>query len=269
MSGFFIIGSFFAMHDVNLESLNKLILLCFMSFSIVFSVYCFNAAAGKEDDQYNVRLKSLWNITKKKYLLISLVFYLISACLCIYLNPITLVLTSVIIGLWILYSHPIIGLKRKAIWGTIVHFFGQILHFNLAYLIFQPININSILISIYFSIAFSSGHLLHEIIDYESDKTAGLNTSTVVFGPRFIKKIIILILSFNLILISILGYLSIFELIAFISFIIASTIHLLLLIIMYFHNNINPTNVRNIYRCCYFLGGIIYLFSILYKSFLV
>lgn len=264
MSGFFIIGSFFSIENLNQENIISLILLSILSFSIVFSVYSFNAAAGKKEDQNNLRLKNLWNLNKNTFYILSFVFFVLSIAICLYLNPLCIGFTIIILLLWVLYSHPRIGLKRKAIWGTLIHFIGQILHFNLAFIVFQPISLDSILIATFFSFAFSSGHLLHEIIDYESDKEAGLKTSAVLFGKKTMTFTIIVSLMINLIIILFLGRQEIIEHIAFLSFSISTFLHLILLIILYFSEKIRPTTVRNIYRVLYFFSGLVYFAYILF-----
>ena len=46
MSGFFIIGSFFGIDEWNYNILIKLVMICFISFFTILSVYTYNAAAG-------------------------------------------------------------------------------------------------------------------------------------------------------------------------------------------------------------------------------
>ncbi|MDD2386252.1 MAG: UbiA family prenyltransferase [Bacteroidales bacterium] len=259
MSGFFIIGGFFAITEFNKEVAYKLIGLIILSITIVLSVYSFNAAAGKSQDANNLRLKNLWNLSKSTFLIFAALFFAFSIIISIYLNIISSILTVIIIFLWILYSHPVIGLKQKAIYGTLIHFIGQILHFLMAWLIFQNFNWDAVLIAIYFSIAFSSGHLLHEIIDYDADKNSGFRTSPVVFGIKRTSIVLLIILIINVFLISYLYAIETISLIAWICFFSASFLHLLLLLLNIRNVKTKALLIRNIYRCLYFASGIIYL----------
>ena len=264
MSGFFLIGSFFAVDSYNQENIVKIILLGVLSFSIVLSVYSFNSAAGKENDSNNIRLKNLWSFSKNKFLIFAFIFFIISISLSFILNNFASILSILIIFLWILYSHKTIGLKQKAIYGTLIHFFAQILHFVLAWIIFKDFTYDVVFIAIFFSIAFSSGHLLHEIIDYESDKITGFKTSAIKFGVKTIAKSIAIILFLNLIIISLLFVFNYISEVAFISFALATLIHFC--IIVFNINNIlqKALLIRYIYRIVYLLAGVIFiLFTIL------
>lgn len=264
MSGFFLIGSFFAIDCYDQENIVKIILLGVLSFSIVLSVYSFNSAAGKENDSNNIRLKNLWNFSKNKFLIFAFIFFIISISLSFILNNFASILSILIIFLWILYSHKTIGLKQKAIYGTLIHFFAQILHFILAWIIFKDFSYEVIFIAIFFSIAFSSGHLLHEIIDYESDKITGFKTSAIKFGVKTVAKSISLLLFINIIIISLLFYFSHISKIAFISFAIANLIHFGIIVLNV--NNILQKSlfIRKTYRLVYLLAGLIFiLFTII------
>lgn len=264
MSGFFLIGSFFAIDVYDKDNIIKIFLLAVLSFSIVLSVYSFNSAAGKENDSNNIRLKNLWSFSKNKFLIFAFIFFIISISLSFILNNFASILSILIIFLWILYSHKTIGLKQKAIYGTLIHFFAQILHFVLAWIIFKDFTYDVVFIAIFFSIAFSSGHLLHEIIDCESDKITGFKTSAIKFGVKTVAKSISLLLFINIIIISLLFYFSHISKIAFISFAIATIIHFGI-IALYINNILQKSLfIRKTYRLVYLLAGLIFiLFTII------
>jgi len=255
MSGFFIIGGIFAIESFDKENIVKLLLISIMSFFIVISVYAFNSAAGKEQDKNNIRLKNLWDFKKCTFLIFAIVSFTISMVISIYLKPVSATISLIIIIIWILYSHPRFGLKQKAIWGTIIHFIGQILHFNLAYIIFCNISIESVFVSMYFAFAFSSGHLLHEIIDYDADKQAGLKTSAIMFGHKKTLIAIISLLIINFLLLIFLGFFGYIDKTAFFCFLPASFFHLIYMVRFYYSKNINPIVIRNTYRILYFISG--------------
>lgn len=257
MSGFFVIGGFFAIQNINSQSVFRIFLLGILSFSVVLSVYSFNAASGKKSDKNNLRLKNLWHIDARLYYLFALGFFVVSIICGLFLHKLIAVMAIVIIALWVLYSHPVIGLKQKAVFGTLIHFFGQIIHFNMAYLAFQDLSYESLFISIFFAIAFSTGHLLHEIIDMEADKQAGLKTAPILFGLNKTLNAIVALLSINLLLLIVLfgvGFISI----AFYCFVIPAIMHLFLFIIYKYKIIEKSLLIRNTYRLGYFVGGAVF-----------
>lgn len=257
MTGFFVIGGFFAIDSFSTDIIIKLTWLGILSFSIVLSVYSFNAAAGIRDDVDNYRLQNLWGLQRKYFMLFSMLFFLLSIFLSFLLNKYIPVFSGIIILLWVLYSHPVFGLKRKAIWGTLIHFFGQILHFNMAYLAFKDVSVESVMISIFFAVAFSSGHLLHEIIDYDADKKSGLQTSAVKFGINAMGTSVIILLLINVILL--IGLFAVdFISMAFYCFMIPALIHLLLFVVFKKKVQSKALFIRSVYRVVYFTGGLIF-----------
>ncbi len=267
MSGFFLIGGIFAINSFDYENILKLLGLGVLSVTIVLSVYSFNSAAGKEKDANNIRLQNLWNFSEKKFLFFALIFFLISLSLSFVLNKFASILCAITIFLWSLYAHKTNGLKQKAIYGTLIHFFGQIIHFVMAWIIFREFSYEAILIAIFFSLAFSSGHLLHEIIDYECDKNSGFKTSAIKFGVKTIAKSIAIILFLNLIIISLLFVFNYISEVAFISFALATLIHFC--IIVFNINNIlqKALLIRYIYRIVYLLAGVIFILFTIIQAF--
>jgi lycopene elongase/hydratase (dihydrobisanhydrobacterioruberin-forming) len=257
MSGFFVIGGFFAIQEINAQSVLRIFLLGVLSFSVVLSVYSFNAASGIKSDKNNLRLKNLWHINARLYYLFAFGFFLVSIFCGLFLHKFIAIMAIIIIALWVLYSHPVIGLKQKAVYGTLIHFFGQIIHFNMAYLAFQNLSFESLFISIFFAIAFSTGHLLHEIIDMEADKQAGLKTSPILFGLNKTLNAIVILLLINLILLIALFIVGIIS-IAFYCFIIPAVMHLFLFFINKHKIEKMSLNIRNIYRIIYLLGGLVF-----------
>jgi len=252
MTGFFIIGSFFGINLISVNSIGLLIISAIISLLVVLSVYSYNAAAGKSTDKNNPRLNSLNLITKKSFQLSGITFSLLAIATSAFLSlEIALVCTFVNI-IWIGYSHPKYGLKYKPYFGTILHFFAQIIQFNMCYLIFDSIDLYSIALSLYFALAFSTGHLHHEIIDFESDKAAGFRTTTIKHGITKVKNTIIAICTFNLFIVLLLHLFTIVNLISFIIMIVPIIIHILLYLIFNKTIAIKAIQIRSFYRLIYF-----------------
>lgn len=254
MTGFFLIGSFFSINDYNVDVILKLVLIGKSSFLIILAHYCYNSAAGKSKDNKNDRLKSLKLLSAKSFYYLAYIF-LILALLFAFLIHWHFSLTCLIIFLiWKIYAHPTIGLKHRPYWGTVLHFFAQIIHFNMCYAVFNDIGINSISISIYFSIAFAAGHLHHEIIDYKPDKKSGSVTTVVKHGINSAIMIIIILYALNLVLTSILYFFDFIDMIIYIVMLIP-VIFQFILYSIYSKNIYNKAiAIRTAYRAAYFIA---------------
>ena len=111
----------------------------------------------------------------------------------------TFVLASAISLLGILYSHPNINGKAIPVFSSCLHLLGGTLHFLLGYSLFRGIDLRGMLISFFFAIVFTAGHLAQEVGDYESDIRSGILTNGVKFGQHriFLISFILFSLSFG------------------------------------------------------------------------
>jgi lycopene elongase/hydratase (dihydrobisanhydrobacterioruberin-forming) len=182
MSGFFLIGGIFAISRIDYWILRDLFFYFIFCFVIIFSIYTFNAYCGADKDVYNERLKDLKLLNKNSYLIISLIAFLISVIICLFINIKLYICLFIIYLLWASYSIPNIGFKNVPFIATFLHFLSEIIQFNMVYSLFEPVSKRSILISVYFALIFSGGHLYHEVIDYESDSKASVKTLALRLG---------------------------------------------------------------------------------------
>lgn len=257
MSGFFVIGAFWSINDLSFSSVLNLFTVWAVSFFTILAVYAYNAAAGKSIDKSNKRLSSLEHFSKKTFNTLGSLFVLIAVFFALYLDIKIAFLAITIFAMWVSYAHPKFGLKQKVLWGTVLHFVAQILHFNMCYMVFEEISLFSILLSIYFSFCFAIGHLNHEIIDYDSDKKAGIKNSATSLGIKFNYNLIIGLLMSCLLYTSFLYGKEIISLLEYLFFIIPPIIHLILQIS--YRKNIKDKSlkIRHIYRVIYFLSFVI------------
>ncbi|MEQ8189900.1 MAG: UbiA family prenyltransferase [Candidatus Eremiobacterota bacterium] len=189
MSGFPLIGTIFSFTEVSIESLLKICFFSFSTFLMFLSIYTLNSWCGYYYDIDNTRLSYMKNIRPGNLLILCIIFMFLSSALYLIISFKLFIMGIICIFLWLSYSFPKIGLKHVPLAGTILHFLAQIIHFQMGYSLFQNISIQSILISMYFSLLFSAGHLHHEIIDFEADKKACIKTGAVFFGKDKILKI--------------------------------------------------------------------------------
>jgi 4-hydroxybenzoate polyprenyltransferase len=209
-AGFFMVGVLFAEPPINIKNLT--ITIHFFVICIVngIAIYLFNAAFGFHQDKTNNRLDDLNQFERTKLLILGIITGAIGFIWLYLFSPVLVFPALIVYGLWIIYSFPR-GLKRIPLLGLLTAFAGQLVHFHLGYFVFDELSIESILIAGYFSLLFTAGHALHEVIDHDADKKAGLKTSAVFFGRSFLNKIstaLFVLAAFYLLTIHLLGAIS-------------------------------------------------------------
>ncbi len=254
MSGFFIIGSFFAIGEITLPIIIRVILIWLVSFFTILSVYAINSGFGKSEDASNHRLSSLRVIQPKVFIGFGIVFLLPAFLIGFYLDYRVTLFTTIIFLIWFAYSHSKYGLKYKAIYGTILHFVAQIIHFNMCFIVFREINSFSVLISVYFSFAFASGHLNHEIIDYLADKSARIKTSAVKYGWKKSVNAILSLTLFNIVYLVTLLFVGVIDFIEFILLFTPVLIHFSIFALRRNNALQKAISNRNWYRAMYLLS---------------
>ncbi len=181
------VGVLFAEPPVRIE--NILISLHFFVICVVngIAIYLLNAALGFHQDKTNDRLDDIKHFNKSRLLSLGVGVGVIGFVWLHLFSPRLVVPAAIVYALWIVYSFPG-GLKRIPLLGLATAFIGQLVHFHLGYFVFDELSAESVLIAGYFSLLFTAGHALHEVIDHDADKAAGLKTSSVFFGRQFLYR---------------------------------------------------------------------------------
>ena len=258
LTGFFLIGAIFSIDKLSIAHLFDLGIIATLAFLLNSSLYALNAFTGKAEDKHNVRLKKLTKIPRSfylKYFLSSLLITLIASCF-FDVQFLWGIITLFILGF--VYSMPILKLKNGPIGGTIVHFLYQVIAFNSAYAVFNSTSWTSLLISIYFALLFSAGHLHHQAIDYEADKLANLRTGAVKWGLRISAKASFILAGSSALYWTLLYYYEFLDLVTMVLFIAAFCLQMTLYIIYknkFDDSNISRVHYRNYYRICYLMAG--------------
>ncbi len=270
ITGFVFIGGAYSFLHATTFQWQQIVLLFVVSYTLMLSVFTSNALFGNKHDKINPRLKPLGSYSGNYYLILTVLLYAISVCLCIIFFPKVIILHVVTFILCFLYSVPGFG-KHLPIVGTVIHFFVEVLLFNFAYMFFNPISANSIAISVYFAMMAAAGHLHHEVIDYEVDLKNNIKTSAVTWGYKSIE-----IVSFSLFAVAhlYLGAVLLYGIglpRVFIIFIIGFLVHSF--IFFYYYRQIengikSRMKYRSAYRAIYFVCGLIFLY-VLWKTFSV
>lgn len=194
MTGFSFIGLIFAPHSV--EDYKLLIPLSFFILLFVINIYFLNFYSDYNEDLKSNRLNNEIAFPRSFYLKNFLLTCIILLALSVLLSYTLTTLYILIIFFWAMYYLPPLRLKSKFALGTLVHFIAGMLHFHIGYVVFDDISLYSTLISIFFALLLSIGHLNHEALDYDNDINTGIKTMAVRIGLQrmyLLKSILILI----------------------------------------------------------------------------
>lgn len=258
--GFPMIGLFFAFKSVDQLVSLPVFLFAAAIFSLFTAIYAFNGLAGTEDDKHNSRLADLAG-KRRSFIVTLAVSLVLSLILFFMIKPLLAVFSAISFLLWCVYSFPKKGFKYRPVLGTMIHFFGQIIHFLMGYTVLAPLDKGSAAASLYFALLFSAGHINHELIDHDADEKAGTRTGAVCFGVSAWEKV-----SFALFLIAALyiSALSLIEkelLLTCFPFIIAGIIHTIFKTCTFKKVSMQAKFLeeRHFYRILYFAAGIVFI----------
>ena len=260
MIGFPITGALVAFDSVSDLFTVDLLLFILGVFFLCSAVYSFNGWAGMAEDEKNIRLSALKG--KRKFFLFSLIIFIVSFIIIFSLLSSFLVISSIVsFFLWMVYSFPKKGFKYKPVLGTLIHFVGQILHFEMGYSVIKGTDSFSLLVSIYFALLFSAGHINHELIDYEADKEAGTQTGAVYFGKKAWTYVSFFLFSGATVFLLWISITRTINIIIFFPFIAAGSIHVArkLMTYRYDFSRERYLTERSFYRFAYFVAGILFV----------
>ena len=260
MIGFPITGALVAFDSVSDLFTVDLLLFILGVFFLCSAVYSFNGWAGMAEDEKNIRLSALKG--KRKFFLFSLIIFIVSFIIIFSLLSSFLVISSIVsFFLWMVYSFPKKGFKYKPVLGTLIHFVGQILHFEMGYSVIKETDSFSLLVSIYFALLFSAGHINHELIDYEADKEAGTQTGAVYFGKKAWTYVSFILFSGATLFLLWTSVTKTINIIIFFPFIAAGFIHVArkLMTYRYDFSRERFLSERSFYRFAYFVAGVLFV----------
>ena len=262
MLGFPATGILFAFSTVSQLLSKESFFFMIAIFFLSSAIYSFNALSGIKEDESNERLKKDLGPQKKVFFIVTLLTFILLFIVFFYIIDLKLVFLSIFsFLLWSLYSFPRNGLKYKPVFGTTIHFVGQIIHFHMGYIIIDSFSLRSFLISIYFAILFASGHINHELIDYEADKKMKINSGAVYFGKKVWEKLSCILFLISTIYITALIFSGIVNRLHCLPFAAAGTVHLLYRLI-FLKDNLEEERFlkeRFFYRIAYFTAGLCFL----------
>jgi len=258
--GFPLIGLFFAFESLPQLLSIPVILFVVAIFLLFTAIYAFNGLAGIGEDGENTRLSDLKN--RKSTFIATLAVSLSLSLLFFFMIKFALAVFAVVsFLLWCLYSFPKKGFKYRPVLGTLIHFFGQIIHFLMGYAVIKPIDSAGFAASVYFALLFSAGHINHELIDRDADEKTGIMTGAVYFGAKK-WEIVSFCLFFAATLYIFAASMAISGMIVYTyPFIAAGLIHTIYKIISFKRTPDQSKFLaeRNFYRILYFIAGILFI----------
>ena len=185
-----VMGVAFAMEGILGYRFFDLLLLVFGNFLLLSHIFSLNDWAGIAQDltDPNKTMNTFLSrgISKGEMAFLSLITGCLSLVTFSLLPPRTFLLASLIIALGFLYSHPHMHGKGIPMISSCLHLTGGVLHFLLGYSLVRGIDLRGELISLFFAIVFTAGHLTQEVGDYEGDVGNGILTNGVRFGKEWI-----------------------------------------------------------------------------------
>ncbi|MBO4711799.1 UbiA family prenyltransferase [bacterium] len=258
--GFPMIGLFFAFKSADQLVSIPVFLFAAAIFSLFTAIYAFNGLSGTEDDKHNSRLADLAG-KRRSFIVTLAVSLVLSLILFFMIKPVLAAFSAVSFLLWCVYSFPKKGFKYRPVLGTMIHFFGQIIHFLMGYTAIAPLDKGSAAASVYFALLFSAGHINHELIDHDADEKAGTRTGAVRFGVKTWEKLSFALFTLAALYISVLSAIEKELLPMWLPFIIAGIIHITFKICKFKKVSVQAKFLeeRLFYRILYFVAGIVFI----------
>jgi 4-hydroxybenzoate polyprenyltransferase len=199
-------GVAFSIGAITSEKLEVLALFTVANVLLVAHVFIFNdwSATAQKAEQPNKATALVYSgaVSSRLLFFFSIVILAISLVLFAFLGLRTLIIAAAYAALGIWYSHPRLNAKGTPIGSSLPHFFGGLLHFLVGYTLFAPLDRRGVLIGLFFALAFTAGHLNHEVHDFDFDRKNNLRTNAVAFGQRpvFLASLIVFTFAYGCLL---------------------------------------------------------------------
>lgn len=143
-----------------------------------------NLAADARDPTRSAGVFTARGVSRRAFGALCAVLLVASLLLFALLPGTTLLLAVGVAALGAVYSHPAIDAKGRPGLSSLTHLAGGGLHFLLGYSVFAPLDARAVLISLFFALTFTAGHLNQEVRDHAGDLANGIRTNAVALGRR-------------------------------------------------------------------------------------
>ena len=183
-----LMGIIFSVGKLTARNLPAIALFGVAGFLLVAHIWSLNDWSDIYADQGDVNKSadvfSSKGIDRCVMLWFSILLLATSLGLFVLLGSQTFLIAVCIAFLGFLYSFSGINAKGIPLLSSVPHLIGGLLHFLLGYSLFASIDRNAVLIAIFFSVTFTSGHAVQEVQDCDADRGKGIRTNAVVFGKK-------------------------------------------------------------------------------------
>lgn len=249
----------FLTHPNLSQMVSRLVFLFTGTLFSFLSVYAANSYYGFLSDRDNQRFKNVLFESAGTYRLITAATLILSLFFLAAVDwrlPFYSIFNFL---LWVFYSRPR-GAKGRPILGTLIHFISHISQFQIWVIAVSQVSLRSVELSVYFALLFASGHLIHELKDYEADSAFGIHTNAVFFGPQKVFSFYRLLVAGTFLYLMSLGLFHVFTFGMILPFLAASIFHLW----MSWNWDVEELKERptieefqRIYRWNYFVAGLV------------
>lgn len=266
ITGFTLIGTIMALSSLSSFPDIELFLGFVASYLLIVSIYAFNSWAGLHDDAANPRLAADGLATARAYTTVTAATLAVALTIFIFLRPTAIPFALGVFFLWSLYSFPRYGAKYIPLAGTIVHVAVGIVQFQQGWALIGEPGERSLMLSFYFALILSAGHINHELIDHDADKVAGILSGAVRFGTRRWTVIHLTIVLAAFAILAVLTLAGPFSLARLTPFLVASTGHALsaAFLIAGRHDPDRFLRHRTRYRILYASAGVVFLVGLIH-----
>lgn len=158
------------------------VILCAGSIALVASIWMLNDWADHEPDSVNPHRRT--ELGDPTALLVASRWLLAASIVLFAMLPArTFAMAATVATMGFLYSASGFRAKETPLASTVTHLLGASCHFLMGSSVFAPIDLRSVAMSTFFALTFAAGHGVQEVQDAESDRSAGIVTNAVAFGP--------------------------------------------------------------------------------------
>ncbi len=258
VAGFTFVGAVMAAPSLPVLASPRSAAFFLASYFVIVSIYAFNSWAGFPEDTANPRLADSLAVSRHFFATASLVTFIGAFFLFGAFSSRGMLSAVAVWVMWGLYSFPRYGAKYHPPLGTIAHFFIGIIQFHQGWILFSVPDKVSFILSCYFGLLLSAGHLNHEMIDCDADRAAGVANGAARFGLRgwIFLHLFVALCAGALLAVIIAAHLPLR--VRLVPFCIASLGHLLSAFLLLFNAQRAPLSFlrhRTRYRLLYGLGG--------------
>jgi len=192
--GFPLLGAFLVIPDLSWASLQKLTLFGILSAMLLTQTFIVNdlgdSVLNPEEPKYRPRhaLKHPEILNFKQLVGLCVILSILSVAGIFLLSGGAGIFSLSAWAISIIYSHPRLTLKKRLFLPELAHLLFAGALFLSGWKLFQPVSLESLLLTLFFGLVLTAGDLVNQIEDFEREIIVGLRTSAIIFGKRPVSR---------------------------------------------------------------------------------